>query len=117
MGCVSVRDADSVRRGRQGGRGPLLSGPKRKGKPLNRLPRFVVQHPTLPGGRVQEKGFGKSLGLRRWDCDHLVAPGLPDFRLLAARAAGRSQKQSERRDYRLLHWDCLSGGLCLSRAV
>ena len=40
-----------------GGRktGPILRGRKRKRKPLNRPPRFVVQHPGLTGGRIQEQ--------------------------------------------------------------
>src|SRR5580658_8309641 len=80
----SARDANSVGRWRQGSRGPVLSAPKPKGKPLDRLSRFVVQHPTLASSGVQQKGLGESLRLRRRRRDHLITA---DLRLLAMRAS------------------------------
>ena len=104
-----ARDADRVWRWRQGGLGPILAGPKAKGQPFNRLPRFVVQDPSLPGSRVQEKRFRKSLGLGSGNRDHLIAS---DLRLLRPRARRRDQNHSEQHD-RLLHGDGLSRGVGL----
>ena len=55
---------------------------------MNRLSRFVVQDPGLPGSGVEEKGLGESLRLGRGNRNHLIAP---DLRLLAVRASRHSK--------------------------
>ena len=58
------------------------------------------QNPSLPGGGVHEKSFGKSLRLGSLHRDHLIAANL---QLRSMRSCRADAKQREQRDRGLVH--------------